>query len=163
MAEGLTNFTLIPLFKERDSRKTPNTSSVNRVRFFKLQVMENYGDDLFKGANYKLFEFSKVLRKVQTDAEEIIWQSLRNRKLLDYKFRRQHPLHKYIADFYCNEAKLIIEIDGGIHNQVDNEEYDKNRSYELNEIGITVLRFTNEEVNGNLQMVLNSIRGHLQK
>ena len=125
--------------------------------------MENYGDDLFKGANHKLFEFSKILRKTQTDAEIIIWQCIRNRNILGFKFRRQHPLDKYIADFYCHEAKLIIEIDGGIHNQVDNEEYDKNRSYELSEIGITVLRFTNEEVNGNLQMVLNSIRGHLQK
>jgi len=125
--------------------------------------MENYGDDLFKGANHKLFEFSKVLRKTQTDAEEIIWQSLRNRNILGFKFRRQHPLDKYIADFYCHEAKLIIEIDGGIHNQIDNKEYDKYRSYELEELGIEVLRFTNEEVNKNLQMVLNVIRGFLQK
>ncbi|PWS31214.1 endonuclease domain-containing protein [Pedobacter paludis] len=125
--------------------------------------MENYGNDLFKGANHKLFEFSKVLRKTQTDTEELVWQSLRNRNILGFKFRRQHPLHKYIADFYCHEAKLIIEIDGGIHNQVDNIEYDKNRSYELEELGIKVLRFTNDEVNESLEMVLNVIRGYLQK
>ncbi|WP_316756948.1 endonuclease domain-containing protein [Pedobacter aquatilis] len=125
--------------------------------------MENYGDELFKGANHKLFEFSKVLRKTQTDAEGIVWRSLRNRNILGFKFRRQHPLDKYIADFYSHEAKLIIEIDGGIHNQVDNIEYDKNRSYELEELGIKVLRFTNEEVNESLGMVMNVIRGNLQK
>ena len=125
--------------------------------------MEKYGDELFKGANPKLFEFSKILRKTQTDAEDIIWQSLRNRKMLGFKFRRQHPLGKYIADFYCFEAKLVIEIDGEIHNQLENKEYDENRSFELEELGITVIRFTNKEVGDNLEKVLNSIKKHLQK
>jgi len=125
--------------------------------------MENYGEDLFKGANAKLFEFSKALRKAQTEAEDIIWQELRNRKLLGFKFRRQHPLNKYIADFYCYEAKLVIEIDGGIHNQLENREYDKNRSHELQRIGIEVIRFTNEQINCNLNEVLMAIKGNLQK
>ena len=125
--------------------------------------MENYGDDLFKGASHKLFEFSKVLRKAQTDAEDTIWQNLRNRNILGFKFRRQHPLNKCIADSYCHEAKLIIEIDGGIHNQVDVSEHDKNRTYELAELGIHVLRFTNEEVNGSLEIILNTIRDYLKK
>ncbi|RZK59039.1 MAG: DUF559 domain-containing protein [Pedobacter sp.] len=124
--------------------------------------MENYGDELFKGANSKLFEFCKTLRKTQTDAEEVIWQSLRNRKMLGFKFRRQHPLDKYIADFYCYETKLIIEIDGGIHNQYDNQEYDKNRSYELEEMGIAVIRFTNDVVKLDLMKVLDTIKDHLQ-
>lgn len=125
--------------------------------------MEKYGDELFKGANHKLFEFSKVLRKVGTDAEDILWQALRRKQLSGFKFRRQHPLDKYIADFYCHEAKLIIEVDGGIHNNTDNKEYDNNRSYELEQLGIKVLRFTNEEVNDNLKMVLNVIKRHLEK
>lgn len=125
--------------------------------------MENYGDELFKGANPKLFEFSKILRKAQTDAEDIIWQSLRNRKILGFKFRRQHPLGMYIADFYCYEAKLVIEIDGGIHNQPENKEYDENRSIELEELGITVIRFTNEMVSCDLNKVLDIIKKHLQK
>ncbi|MCX2574801.1 endonuclease domain-containing protein [Pedobacter sandarakinus] len=124
--------------------------------------MENYGDELFKGANAKLFEFSKVLRKTQTDAENLIWQSLRNRKVLGFKFRRQHPLDKYIADFYCYEAKLVIEIDGGIHDQNENAEHDKNRTYELEELGITIIRFTNEMVNSNLDKVLSTIKSYLQ-
>ncbi|WP_421943037.1 endonuclease domain-containing protein [Pedobacter sp.] len=125
--------------------------------------MEKYGDELFKGANHKLFEFSKVLRKVGTDAEDILWQALRRKRLSSFKFRRQHPLDKYIADFYCHEAKLVIEVDGGIHNNPDNKEYDNNRGYELEQLGIKVLRFTNEEVSNNLEMVLNEIKGHLEK
>lgn len=125
--------------------------------------MENYGDELFKGANAKLFEFSKVLRKTQTEAEDMIWQSLRNRKILGCKFRRQHPIGKHIADFYCYEAKLVIEIDGGIHNQIENLEYDKNRTYELEQMGITVIRFTNEMIKENLSKVLFEIKEHLQK
>lgn len=124
--------------------------------------MKDYKDVLFHGANPKLFEFSQALRRNKTEAEDIIWQCLRNRKILNFKFRRQHPVHKYIADFYCHEAKLIIEIDGGIHHNTKNQEYDTNRSNELKEIGITVIRFKNEEVNGNLDEVLNMIKGYLQ-
>ncbi len=123
--------------------------------------MEEYKDNLFHGANSKLFEFSKALRRNQTEAEEIIWQCLRNRKILNFKFRRQHPIHQYIADFYCHEAKLIIEIDGGIHNNPENQEYDQNRTDELMKIGITVIRFTNQEVNNNLDEVINIIKNYL--
>jgi very-short-patch-repair endonuclease len=125
--------------------------------------MESYGDELFKGADAKLFEFSKVLRKTQTEAEDMVWQSLRNRKILGCKFRRQHPIGKYIADFYCYEAKLVIEIDGGIHNRPQNKQYDENRSYELEELGITVIRFTNEMIEENLSKVLCEIKEELQK
>ncbi|WP_425568849.1 endonuclease domain-containing protein [Pedobacter jeongneungensis] len=97
----------------------------------------------------------------QTDAEEMMWQCLRNKKILNFKFRRQHPLHQYIADFYCHEAKLIIEIDGGIHNNPENQEYDQNRTVELMKIGITVIRFTNEDVNNNLDEVIKVIKDHL--
>ena len=123
--------------------------------------MEEYKKNLFYGANSKLFEFSKALRKNQTETEEIIWQCLRNRKLLNFKFRRQHAVHKFIADFYCHEAKLIIEIDGGIHNNPENQEYDQNRTIELMKIGITVIRFTNEEVNNSLDRVINAIKSCL--
>lgn len=125
--------------------------------------MENYGDELFKGANAKLFEFSRTLRKVSTEAEDILWQSLRRKQVNDCKFRRQHPIGKHIADFYCYEAKLVIEIDRGIHNQIENLEYDKNRTYELEQMGITVIRFTNEMIKENLSKVLFEIKEHLQK
>lgn len=125
--------------------------------------MANHGDELFKGANYKLFEFSKILRKTATETEDILWQSLRRKQLNGFKFRRQHPLDKYIADFYCHEAKLVVEVDGEIHNTKENKEYDKHRSYELKELEITVIRFTNIEVTENLDMVLEVIRRYLEK
>ena len=125
--------------------------------------MANHGDELFKGANYKLFEFSKILRKTATETEDILWQSLRRKQLNGFKFRRQHPLDKYIADFYCHDAQLVVEVDGEIHNTEENKEYDKGRSYELKELGITVIRFTNEEVTENLNMVLEVISRHLEK
>jgi very-short-patch-repair endonuclease len=72
--------------------------------------MESYNDNLHKNANKTLYQYAKELRKNHTEAEDILWQHLRSRKLGGLKFRRQHPLHKYIADFYCNEKKLVIEL-----------------------------------------------------
>ncbi len=65
-------------------------------------------------ASWKIFENARSLKKVMTPAK-IIWQNLRNRKVSNQKFRRQHPIARYIVDFYCHEAKLVIEVDGGIH------------------------------------------------
>jgi len=71
------------------------------------------------------FEQARFLKKVQTEAESFLWQRLRNRKLNGFKFRRQHPIDKYIADFYCHETKLIIEVDGEIHLNNHQIVYDK--------------------------------------
>ncbi|MEJ7679706.1 MAG: endonuclease domain-containing protein [Segetibacter sp.] len=119
--------------------------------------METYNNNLHKNANPKLYEYGKALRKETTEAEQKLWEYLRDRKLNGLKFRRQHPLHNYIADFYCNEIKLVIEIDGGIHATKDNAEYDKGRTYELQELGVTVLRFWNDEVMNNIKMVIAKI------
>ena len=70
--------------------------------------MEEHKESLFKGAKGNLFEFSRELRKRSTEAEEILWQFLRNKNHNGLKFRRQHPLKDYIADFYCHELKLVI-------------------------------------------------------
>lgn len=66
-----------------------------------------------------------------TQAEEILWKHLRNKKLNGMKFRRQHPLDMFIADFYCHEKKLIIELDGGIHETPEQQEYDEGRTFLL--------------------------------
>ena len=83
--------------------------------------MEKYNDNLHKNANPKLYEFGRTLRKEMTEAENKLWESIRSKKLNGIKFRRQHPLHNYIADFYCYEVKLVIEIDGAVHTTKDNE------------------------------------------
>jgi len=90
-----------------------------------------------------------------TPTEAILWGQLRNRKLYNLKFRRQVPLHDYIVDFFCREKMLVIEIDGGIHQFL--EEEDRARQQVLEEAGSHVLRFTNEEVQANMPAVLEEI------
>lgn len=99
--------------------------------------------------------FSKRLRKHMTNAESVLWKELRNRKCGEMKFRRQVPIDWYIADFLCYEHMLIIEVDGGIHNE--QMQYDNEREEDLRMKGFTVLRFSNEQVLNNLSTVLSTI------
>jgi very-short-patch-repair endonuclease len=119
--------------------------------------MNTYNDNLHNGANPKLFEYARGLKKEATEAERKLWERLRNKKLNGLKFRRQHPLNNYIVDFYCYEKKLVIEVDGTVHATKENREYDRGRTAELNELGITVLRFWNEEVIGDIEDVVRRI------
>jgi len=105
-----------------------------------------------------LKEFARENRKNQTDAEEILWQAIRNQKL-GHKFRRQHAIGKYIVDFVCIKQKLVIELDGPIHDQ--QKEYDQSRTKELTALGYTEIRFKNEELETNLQGVLSNITNAL--
>ena len=118
-------------------------------------------DNLHKGASKPLFDFARANRKKQTDAESLLWQELRSRKLQNLKFRRQHPLDNFIPDFYCHEAALAIEIDGGYHSEKEQKEYDAGRTYELKALGITVIRFANEEILHNLETVLQTIKNKI--
>ncbi|MBI1779787.1 MAG: endonuclease domain-containing protein [Sphingobacteriales bacterium] len=124
-------------------------------------MTELYNDNLHKGAIGKLYEYGRELRQSGTDAEKILWKELRNRKLNGLKFRRQHPIDKFIADFYCHEKKLIIELDGAVHDAKENKEYDANRTYMLKEIGIMVIRFRNEEVIKGITEVLRKINEYV--
>ncbi len=105
-----------------------------------------------------LKEFARENRKNQTDAEETLWQAVRNQKL-GRKFRRQHAIGKYIVDFVCIKQKLVIELDGPIHDQ--QKEYDQSRTKELIALGYTEIRFKNEELETNLQGVLSKITNAL--
>jgi len=126
-----------------------------------MKVNELFNHELFGGAKPITFENARILRKELTKAEAILWKSLRNRKLAGVKFRRQHPIKQFIVDFYCASKKLAIEIDGAIHDPEDAKEYDENRSHELEEIGIRILRFSNEQVVYEMDEVLNQIRNYL--
>ena len=113
--------------------------------------------------------FARELRKNQTPAEVKVWSRLRNRRLQGFKFLRQHPIVVeknngrtgfYIADFYCSEKKLVVEIDGLAHTfQID---YDKARDVIMNELGLTVFRITNDEVEKNVFEVMNKIKLYLR-
>ncbi|MDH6310100.1 leucyl-tRNA synthetase [Dysgonomonas sp. PFB1-18] len=96
-------------------------------------------------------------RKNPTEAENILWQMLRG-KALGYKFRRQHLIDRFIVDFVCFEKGIIIEVDGGYHNTPEQKEYDEQRSAILTDLGYQILRFSNEEVIGNIDEVLTKIK-----
>ncbi len=109
-----------------------------------------------------IFEKARVLRHSMTEAEKILWNELKNRKFKGLKFRRQHPVHRYIGDFYCHEKRLIIEVDGGIHDQEETNEQDLNRTAEIGRFGISVIRFRNEQVFNQLDQVLHEISKHIE-
>ena len=107
--------------------------------------------------NPKYLDFVRKLRKAQTDAEQLMWLMLRDRRLLDLKFRRQHPVEPYVLDFYCNDMKLAIELDGGQHNEPETRKKDKKRAQFLENQGIRVLRFWDHEVLKETEAVLEAI------
>ncbi len=105
----------------------------------------------------ELKERIRELRKNATDAEKLMWQLLRNRAVHDAKFRRQHSMAGYILDFYCHEAKLVIELDGSQHLEDEQVKYDEERTKILGGQGIRVLRFWNSDVLNKTNDVLNVI------
>ena len=113
--------------------------------------------EMYKGAPPKHFYYSRENRKRSTESEEVLWTHLRNGKLNGFKFRRQHPISDFVADFYCHECKLIVELDGEYHNDLSQKQYDEGRTYELNELKIKVIRFTNREVLEDIAFVLHEI------
>lgn len=123
-----------------------------------LQVNE---PKMFYGASNIIFENAKKLRNTVTDAEKLLWEHLKEKKL-GVKFRRQHPISSFIADFYCHEKKLIIELDGSIHNIKEIFENDLERQAAIEAFGIKVIRFKNEEIYKNIDIVLNKINKAMQ-
>jgi very-short-patch-repair endonuclease len=99
---------------------------------------------------------AREMRHPQTPAEAALWRALRSRNL-KYKFRRQHPIENFIADFYCAQARLFIEIDGSSHFEAAQKEYDLARTAVLEELGYKVIRFTNDYVRDNLDAVVEKI------
>jgi cyclase len=116
---------------------------------------------MFYGASNLIFENAKALRNRVTTSESLLWEHLKS-KQLGIKFRRQHPIANYIADFYCHEIKLIIELDGSIHQLPEVLANDIERQKNLESFGITVIRFTNKELQHNLNAVLNKIKETIQ-
>jgi cyclase len=112
---------------------------------------------MFLGANNLIFENAKRLRSNLTQAELVLWGYL-NGKQLGAKFRRQHPINDYIADFYCHEHRLVIEVDGGIHSEPDVLANDIIRQQYLENNTLKVIRFTNYEVLNQIEKVLNTIK-----
>ena len=100
---------------------------------------------------------AKMLRKNMTEQEKVLWNILRSNKFYGLKFRRQVPIGNYVVDFVCEIHNLIIELDGGQHNEPDNIEYDKQRTEFLKNKGYKVLRFWNNEIDDNTDGVCEVI------
>ena len=115
-------------------------------------------DNMWKGASSQIFSYAKKLRENQTEAEELLWLALKNNQVDGYKFRRQHPISKYIADFYCHSLKLVIEIDGGYHLTEEQQDLDKKRTANIEFQGLKVIRFSNEEILLKLPEVIIKIK-----
>jgi len=111
------------------------------------------------GATRNIKAKAKVLRKEMTEAEKILWTHLRRGNQNGMYFRRQHPYGIYILDFYCFEARLVVEVDGKIH--LKQREYDFERTKYLEAPGLIVLRFENEDINNRIDWVLELINSFL--
>jgi very-short-patch-repair endonuclease len=100
-------------------------------------------------------EPARRLRRSQTDAERLLWFRLRDRRLVGWKFKRQAPIDRFVVDFFCADAKLIVELDSGQHDH--NRARDADRTRILESMGYLVLRFWNHDVMGNMDGVLEEI------
>ena len=122
---------------------------------------------MYFGATPDVFKKAKQLRKDETEAEKLLWNRLNKNQMMGLQFRRQHPINRFIADFYCARIKLVIEVDGSIHELPENEAYDIGRSEILNDFGIIVIRFSNEQIIDDIESVMiiieNNVKIHLNK
>jgi very-short-patch-repair endonuclease len=111
--------------------------------------------EIFNKANQK--EKRRNLRKKQTPEELIFWSHIKSRRLGGFKFRRQYSINSFIADFYCPELQLVVEIDGGQHYEKENMEKDKLRSEYFIDLGLNIKRYTNIDIKKNLSGVLDDL------
>jgi very-short-patch-repair endonuclease len=112
--------------------------------------------------NQNLKEFSRRLRNHSTLGEILLWKQLRAGKMKGYTFNRQKPINNYIVDFYCKPLKLVIEVDGGYHYEEEQKILDKERQSILEEMGLHFLRFHDEEIRKDMQMVLKTINEYME-
>ena len=102
-----------------------------------------------------------AMRKRPTRAEMMLWQRLRGKRMRGFRFRRQQTIDRFIVDFYCRQAQLVVEVDGSSHRSTEAARYDEQRTRLLEELGLSVLRFSNEQVFYETDAVLNTIADHL--
>ncbi|WP_230687600.1 endonuclease domain-containing protein [Hymenobacter ruricola] len=128
--------------------------------------MDHHREDYILSADKRLYGKlnlkgrASAMRREPTEAENVLWQALRGGKV-GAKFRRQHPIDRYIVDFVCIDTKLVVETDGDVHLSPEQRDYDAGRSALLAEMGFRVLRFSNEQVLEELDAVLDAIKGAL--
>ncbi|MEZ7528333.1 endonuclease domain-containing protein [Cloacibacterium normanense] len=127
------------------------------------KLKPNHDEGMWKGAPSDSFSKAQFLRRNETIAEKLLWEKLRNNQLEGLKFRRQHPVNIYIADFYCHKFKLIIELDGDYHNQEEQKQKDEVRTEVLGLNDLKIIRFKNEEVEQDINQVLITIKNKIEQ
>lgn len=132
----------------------------NNKKFY--SPLEGGGMNMYYGASNIIFQKAEELRNRMTAAEEVLWNHIHINEW-KLKFRRQHPVSNYVVDFYCHAIKLVIELDGGIHEVEDVKRYDAEREENLKGLGLTVIRFKNEEVLKQIKTVLKRISELIMK
>lgn len=120
------------------------------------KIMEELEKAMYFKATPATLETARLLRKNMTHYEKLLWERLKGKQIDGHRFRRQHPIDFFIADFYCHDVRLVVEIDGYIHDQ--QREYDDGRSAEMEKCDIKVLRFTNNDVEENIENVISRIK-----
>ena len=118
---------------------------------------------MWKGATPEIFRRAEVLRNNPTIAEQILWAELQSEPFKKYHFRRQHPIQHFIADFYSHQLRLIIEVDGDYHENVEQQTKDQLRTDLLEFQGLSVIRFTNDQIMQDLEYVLDTILSEIIK
>lgn len=108
-------------------------------------------------------EKRRELRRNQTYTEQIVWTHLRNRRMLGYKFRRQYSVDCFIIDFYCPELKLAVEIDGSVHDNQEQQKYDRERQSYIERFGIEFIRIRNEEILGNANKAFERLEAKIKE
>ena len=119
--------------------------------------------EFYYGATPEILYRASQLRRNMTYAEKCLWEKLRAKKVLGLTFRRQHPVNMFIADFYCHRLKLVIEIDGSIHEIENYRIRDFGREDEFEKFGLATIRFTNEEVINDIDAVLKKITEYCER
>ena len=117
--------------------------------------MKELDKTMYFRATPEIINNTRMLRENMTVSEKLLWERLKAKQLCGLRFRRQHPIFIFIADFYCHEARLVVEIDGEIHDQ--QVEYDDGRSAEMEKFFIKIIRFTNYEVENKIEEVIEKI------
>ncbi len=118
-------------------------------------------DNMYYGASKELKLLARDHRRNMTHAEKLLWLRLKNRRDFPDRMRSQHPISKFILDFYCHQSSLGIEVDGGYHKERAQKFYDEDRSEILLEFGIRIIRFSNEEVVNDIDKVVDAIKQSL--
>lgn len=135
-----------------------NLGKLNAKDEPKVPIEGDLGGKMHHKASPEIFRRAKELREQMTPAEQILWEKLRANRFNGLHFRRQHPISKFVVDFYCHQYQLVIELDGEVHEEKNQIERDLGREEELKALGLQILRFSNDTVIYDVEYVLGEIQ-----